>query len=1127
MAISIANQWPAAFADTDAEILANPTAGRTLIAVIVSRVVDGSAPLLGIGDVSRNGWTLLADPYLFASVPHLGQQLQVEVWACPSVRYDGWPYQLMYASAMQITAHDTGSAAINIIEVSGLANQPAVDSVTPLTGSGMTAFTMTAPAPSGGANVLQIAAAATDLAYSSYTTTGTGWTQLGNSTATGPDLGLLHAWREGTTGGSVTFTLSTSQAWTGVIVALKTAGAIPTQPNPAWPATSLQVGLGYTLGTPMPRVRWTDQTSRYRAFSGDRGIQAELGTAQQGQSALTIRNDDGAYTPRTAGSATANATGTTTTIKIPDAQATNINTADFFKITRGALNTNTGFESGTTGWSATGGTLSAITSGARSGTTTGQLVPDGVTATAQVKPSSHTPVTAGSTYVFSAWLQCAVARVVELRAIWLDGSNVFISNNVVQITVTSGTWTYFTATLTAPAGAASADIAPTMTGTPPASNVLLVDDVVLKPVDQLDVFQVTGLASAGGTTTVTFKRADGVAGGAAAATASGDQYVGVPVDLYTPWRLVKTVAGTSYTVACGWLKDLSVAFDDAHWSDVTAASADAVEALSSVANPSAARGEFYRRTGLYAYWPLDDSSGSGYAANASGVSNVALKETVSKYGGGSATADFGAATQEIPNLTLTTSLLGDPGTGWQQDGLTAAEMNAQKGYALVGNDPNFPPIANGVTIVGSILTTQAQLNIIVNATNTPTTVILRNGDPGAGISAGSIIKVAFDNISLLPIVTVWDKDTHAASSSAAGSFQLPGVEWGSWALTFNRTSWSMYIDGDLTGSGSCDLVANFTGIEIGGEASPWYHGKAFPATHAHIAIYNRILTAGELNGLATIVKLGTASNDAGYGRVLRKLNAGGWRGPRAINANGPTFTAEEAPSGSVFDAVSEVLGYQDGDAFVDAAGQVQGRTQARAFRQSPRAVLGDGPGEIPFQPGQAYGYNPTYLYNDVEVENATVAGFGGTVSKTTLVAVNDTSAARYGIRTLARSTRTGNDSPAWHLAWWLLARYAYPRLRVASITVSAAASNDTASSSGRWAFVCSIEVGDIVTVNRRPLGQPTISLRCQVLQVSTNFTYGDGGVTAEVSLVLGAAPPRVAICGDTTLGVLAGTALGI
>lgn len=1133
MAISIANQWPATFADLDAEILANPTAGRTLVAVIVSRVVDGSAPLLGLGDVSRNGWTLLADPYLFASVSHLGQQLQVEVWACPAARYDGWPYQLIYAAAMQITAYDTGSAAVNVIEVSGLSNQLAVDSVTPLTASGATAFTLTAPAPSGGANVLQIAAAVADLAYSSYTTTGTGWTQLGNVTNTNPSLGLCHAWREATTGGSVTFTLSTAQAWAGVVVALKTAGVVPSQPNPAWPATSLQIGLGYTLATPMPRVRWTDQTSRYESFSGDRGIQAELGTAQQAQSALTIRNDDGAYTPRTAGSATANATGTTTTIKIPDAQATNVNVGDFFKISRAVLNSNSGFESGTTGWTATGGTLTALTTPVHAGTNSGQLVPDGVTATVQIKPTSHTPVTAGSTYVFSAWLQCAVARTVELRAIWLDGTNAFISNTVVQIAVTAGTWTYFTATLTAPATAASADIAPTLTGTPPASNVLYADDVTLKPVDQLDVFQVTGTSSAAGTTTVTFKRADGTAGGAAAATVSGDGYVGVPIDLYTPWRLVKTVAGTSYIVSSGWLKDLTVGFADAHWSDVAAETADAVETLSSVANPSALRGEVYRRTGLYAYWPLDDSSGSGYAANASGTSNVALKETVSKYGSGAAvTADFGAATQDLAtgNGTSTTSLLGDPGTGWQQDGLTAAEMNAQKGYALAGSDSGFPSIANGVTIVGSLVNTVTQLNVIVNATNTPTVMILRNGDPGAGVSAGSIIKIGFDNTTMLPIVTVWDKDTHAATvTTGVGAYQIPGTEWGSWAIAFNRTSWSLYVDGSLSGSGSCDLVAGFTGIEVGGEASQFYNGKAWPATHAHIAVYSRILTAGEIYGLANIAKFGdgTASSDAGYGRILRKLNAGGWRGSRVINSNGPTYTAEAAPSGSVMDIASEVMAYQDGVAFVDAASQLQGRTQARAFRQTPRAVLGDGAGEIPFQPGQTYGYSPTYLYNDVEVENTTTAGFTGAVSQTTLVAIDDTSAARYGIRTLARTTRTSTNSPAWHLAWWLLARYAYPQLRVTSIKVAAEASNDVSSSSGRWAFVCGVEVGDLVTINRRPIGQPMISLRCQVLQVSPAFSYSDSGVTAEVTLTLGAAPPKVAICGDIVRGVLGGTVLGI
>jgi len=988
MAITIVNQFPGTAADQDKEIVANPTPGRVLIAPIVSCVIDGSAPTLAIGDVSRNGWTLLSDPIQFASVPHVAGQLQVEVWACPSVRFDGWPFHLIYASAMQITAPDVGSVCVNVLEISGMTGQLTVDSVTPGTATNSTSLAMTAPAPTGGANVLQIAAAASNIAYGSYTTTGTGWTQLSDLTLTNPEVGLMHAWREATTGGGVTFGLlgGAMRNWAGVIVALKTTGTTPAQPNPAWPATSFQLGLGYDLSTPLSRVRWTDQTTRYRSVDSERGIQAELGTAQQGNTTLVIRNDDGAFTPRAVAlAASATASGSTTTIKVADANAVNVHVTDFLRLR----------------------------------TSAGAL-------------------------------------------------------------------------------------------------------------KQLDVFQVVSLSSSAGTTTITFARADGTAGGALASTASGDVYAGIQIDLYIPWRLQKTVAGTTYTVASGWLRDLPVNFTDAHWSTVTAAGADALEVLSVAGNPSALRGEIYRRRGLYAYWPLDDTSGAGYAANASGTSNAPLTQTVSKYGGGANTrADFGATTQDIDAGSQKTSLLGDPGSGWSQDGQTSAEI-ATKGYALVGSDPGMPSIASGVTIIGVTQITDAQSTTAQSATVDPTLCILRNTDPAAGVGQGSIIKISISRAAgSFGIVTRWDKSTHVTTATTCNTSNGFGGAWDTWALVIDQTSWILYTSGSVAGSGSCNLVATWSGIDIGGEADPFWHGRTLPGTHAHIAVYGRKLTAGEIKRISDSALFGGFINtEKADTRIQKKLATASWRNTRVLNPGPANLAAEAAPSGSVADIASEVAGYEDSLTFADASSQFHYRSRVTAYQQFPRAVLGDNiaGGEIPYQPAQVFGFDPTYVYNDVEVENTSTGGYTQ-LTTSTIVAVDDVSAARYGARTLPRTTRYNVDYTAWHVTWWWLSKYAYPQLRVPSIVISAAASNDTASSSGRWAFVCGVEVGDIVTVNRRPVGQPMVSVWCRVMQVNASFTYGDT-TTAQVALTLAAAPPKVAIANDPTYGVLGGTVLG-
>lgn len=978
MAITVPNQWTATTGATDAEIITNPTSGNWLIAVITCRVTDGSAPLLNVGDPSRNLWTLLASPTAIASSAHASAQLQAEVWGCPAVRFDGWPFEAVYASAMAISTSDVGSVAVDVFEAAGMANGTlTVDSVTLATATSTSSVTLTAPAPTGGTNCLMVATAAAD-STTSTTTSGTGWTALTSLTRTGPNLGMAAAWREATTGGSVTFSLSSGTAnWAGVVVAFRTAGVAPAQPNPNWPGIQFQVGLGYDLSTPPSRVQWTDQTKRFKELVGDRGIQAELGVASQGQTTVVLDNQDGAYSPRTAGSATANATGTTSTVKVPDAQATNINKGDFF-----------------------------------------------------------------------------------------------------QLETSSGALKEFT------------------------------------------VFQVLSLSSSGGTTTVTFTRADG-SGVALAATASGDLYVGIPIDLYMPYRLLATWSGKTYAVESGWLRDVVTVYDGAAYSEAQIAATDAIETLTA-ANPSALRGEILRRKPTH-YWPMDDASGSGYAANASGASNAALTVTASKYGTGSSTADFGASTQDVQvSGGLVFSVLGDAGTGWQSSGLTSADVNAGKGYALVGSSiTDFPPISAGVTVfgvVGADLTT----SIISGSTTNPTVFILRNTDPGAGVGQGSVIKLSIDHATGYGAITVWDKSTHASTTTTAATNGLT-ANFRSWAVAFDQTSWVLYADGINVLSGSANLVASFSGMDVGGEADQFYHGKCFPGLHAHVAVFGRKLTVGEIGALDGSMRNGEPLIEFMSTRIRRKLGTVRWRGPRVVNLSDTTTSAEGTPSGSIFDIVAEVAGYQDGLVFPDAAGQLQYRDRVMSFQQSTRAVLGEDEtgGEVAYQPGLAPSFTPTFVYNNVEVDNT--QGLNLTTPQTSaIVAVDDTSNRKYGTRTLPRGTRFTDVYRAWDICWWYLARYAYPQRRAESITIEAAAAP------ARWPFILGVEVGDLVPATKRHLGAPPYTIRCQVLRVAPRIVYGNNGqISGSVTLTLAAAAPPVPIANNPALGVVGGTVLGV
>ncbi|MET8824798.1 carbohydrate binding domain-containing protein [Streptomyces sp. NPDC004610] len=143
------------------------------------------------------------------------------------------------------------------------------------------------------------------------------------------------------------------------------------------------------------------------------------------------------------------------------------------------LTTNPDMEADLAGWTPTGATTARVPTPAAApfgGDWSMQLTPTGAAATAYAESTPVTTgITAGSTYTVHAWVRCAVARTVNVNVNWYTSGGTYISTTGVSQAVTAGVWTRISGTLTAPATAARASLAPTMTGTPPSSHVLLVD----------------------------------------------------------------------------------------------------------------------------------------------------------------------------------------------------------------------------------------------------------------------------------------------------------------------------------------------------------------------------------------------------------------------------------------------------------------------------------------------------------------------------------------------------------------------------------------------------------------------------------------------------------------------------
>lgn len=110
-----------------------------------------------------------------------------------------------------------------------------------------------------------------------------------------------------------------------------------------------------------------------------------------------------------------------------------------------------------------------------------QVTPDGV-AQYPNAGSDQIAVTEGHTYVASGWMRCATARTVGLSTNWFDGvGGAYLATTGNDITVHAGEWTWFEAEVTAPAGAAAANISPTIPDFPPGTDVLWACEVWLRP----------------------------------------------------------------------------------------------------------------------------------------------------------------------------------------------------------------------------------------------------------------------------------------------------------------------------------------------------------------------------------------------------------------------------------------------------------------------------------------------------------------------------------------------------------------------------------------------------------------------------------------------------------------------
>ncbi|MGI5443397.1 carbohydrate binding domain-containing protein [Streptomyces shenzhenensis] len=141
------------------------------------------------------------------------------------------------------------------------------------------------------------------------------------------------------------------------------------------------------------------------------------------------------------------------------------------------------FLTDTSGWNASGSTIDRVPA-PNPPTSSGyalSITPNGSSATVQAYTTTVAGAVPGVRYVVSGWARASVARQVGININWYNsGAYVSTSNNAK--TIPADTWTWFEATFTAPSGVNGISAVAAMTGTPPATHVLLIQGVTILPV---------------------------------------------------------------------------------------------------------------------------------------------------------------------------------------------------------------------------------------------------------------------------------------------------------------------------------------------------------------------------------------------------------------------------------------------------------------------------------------------------------------------------------------------------------------------------------------------------------------------------------------------------------------------
>jgi hypothetical protein len=572
-------------------------------------------------------------------------------------------------------------------------------------------------------------------------------------------------------------------------------------------------------------------------------------------------------------------------------------------------------------------------------------------------------------------------------------------------------------------------------------------------------------------------------------------------DVYNPIRLTAVNNGKVFGIFTGFMERWPQVWTDPHWGEVNAVAVDCWALFSKTLQTMPQ--EEILADQPFGYWPCNDNSMSSIAIN---IGSEATKTPLQTAGiiGNDPTAFYG---------TFGDASLGYGGTDYVFNPHSST-LNTSIGQTLVYGPireitipPDLPPISNGVTVmmftglgspshghssqVSSQLTlftalgkSQPIIEVYLAASTHDLYVKTWNANTGATTTWG-------------PVTGPWDtlRDATAGTSNdlpfflqiASDGFTIYALDPFNFVLTQNgidtlETTWNTF-----------EAIGRIDAYNADG-------GFGFVAVN-NIAVFDRFLPATRMRTI--IASRYGAINDYGDWRVCRYLS---YFQPVPARVYYDVRSSQTQLVGSynqqgqnVGSAINEVVTSEAAFNYIDRNGYFVYRARQNATDRGIQAVLGENTaaGEIPYLVSIELDYDPSQIFNDVQVtyDGASNAQKTATLNGTLVTFADQPSTRQYGDRSLSVNQQVIDFDQTNNLGNYLVNQYRQPSLRVAQVTTTPM-SNPTS-----FSTLLGLDIGDRITVNRRPVGAPAISINVMIIGVSHDIEYASGTWTIKFDIM--------------------------